>query len=578
MPSFLPVTAGELRQRGISQPDVILVSGDAYIDSPYCGVAVIGRVLEDAGYCVAIIPQPDVHSGKDIVSLGEPRLFWGISSGCVDSEVANYTALGKPRRKCDFTPGGRNDRRPDRACIVYTNLVRRHFKNTVPIVLGGLEASLRRVAHYDWRSDRIRGSLLFDAKADILVFGMAEKAVIQIARNLEQGRGLEGIPGTCEAAKTPPEGYIDLPSLQGARSDPYAFARMFRQFYRYTSAGSSKGMLQLHRDKYLVHHPPAEMLTPGELDHIHELPFRQEAHPWCERQGEIRALETIEDSLITHRGCFGGCSFCAISLHQGRRIVSRSSESIVREATRLSRRSGFKGTIKDVGGPTANMYAAGCKRLHRGRPCPDRECLGYSGACSSLELAHEQQRVLLQRLEKIAGVRKVLVSSGIRHDLILADKEKGLQYLKQLVNRHVSGQLKIAPEHCSDRVLRLMNKPPASVTTEFARIYRELASREGKNIYLSCYVIAAHPGSRTEDMKEFAKYAKSNLKFLPKQVQIFTPLPSTPSTAMYYCNLDPFTEEDVFCERTAKGKSRQKEILMDAGYKRAGKRRRNRKA
>ncbi len=564
MPSFLPVTLEELKQKGIQQPDIVLVTGDAYIDSPYCGVAVVGRVLEDAGYSVAVIPQPDVQSPEDITSLGEPRLFWGITSGCVDSEVANYTALGKPRQQCDFTPGGKNSRRPDRACIAYSNLVRRHFKNTVPLVLGGLEASLRRIAHYDWRTDRVRRSILLDAKADILVYGMGEKAVLEIAHALDHSRGLDNIPGTCVAAKSSPENYLELPSFESVKRDPQAFASMFKKFYLRAASGSSQGMIQLHQDRYLVHHPPQPYTNSRELDHIHELPFLDQAHPWCSRQGQIRALETIQESIVSHRGCFGGCSFCSIALHQGRSTVSRSKASIVREARRMAEKKEFSGVIKDVGGPTANMYGTGCKRLDRGKPCPDKECLGYEGICPELRLAHKQQKNLLDELERIPGVKRVYVSSGIRHDLILADKTHGPGYLRQLIRRHIPGQMKIAPEHSSERVLRLMNKPSVSVTSEFARMYRELASKEGKNIYLSCYVIAAHPGSTRKDMQEFARFARSNLKFLPRQVQIFTPLPSTRSTVMYHCGMDPFTGEKIFCEKTLKGKKRQKDILTES--------------
>jgi len=558
---MLPATARELRERGISRPDVILVSGDAYIDSPYSGVAVIGRVLEDAGYTAAVIPQPDLRTERDITALGEPRLFWGISAGCVDSEVANYTALGKPRRSCDFTPGAANNRRPDRACIVYANLVRRYFKNTVPIVLGGIEASLRRIAHYDLRSDSIRRSLLLDAKADLLVYGMGERAVVDIADALSQGQPVNALPGTCVAARKPPDTYEALPGLEEVRSDRKAFAAMFSRFYACSTRSAAPGLVQRHGERYLVHHPPARPLSRQELDRVHELPFAYEAHPSCKAKGEIRALETIRDSIITHRGCFGECSFCAIALHQGRCVVSRSKGSILREAERLSRRKGFRGTIKDVGGPTANMYEASCSRMAQDDPCLERSCIGHRGICSRLRTAHDRQMELLREIERLPGVKNVFVTSGVRFDLVLGDAAYGRAYLEQLLARHVSGQLKIAPEHCVDSVLELMNKPPAEKAAQFAALYRELARSQGKSLYLSCYAIAAHPGTTRKDMEAFLHFTQRSLRFVPEQVQIFTPTPSTRSTAMYWSGLDPFTGRKVWSERRIAGKRKQKEIL-----------------
>ncbi len=567
----LPCTRAELQQRGVHRPDIILVSGDAHIDSPYCGVAVVGRVLEDAGFIVAVLPQPDTQSSQDICSLGEPRLFWGISAGCVDSEVANYTALGKPRRTCDFTPGGKNIKRPDRACIVYSNLIRRYFKNTVPLVLGGLEASLRRIAHYDFRSNRIRRSLLLDAKADLLVYGMGEKSVLEIARRLNTGYSLQAVPGTCEVSKQRPESYFELPALEQVQEDSKSYARMFRQFYQRAVQEFGPGLVQRHQDRYLVHHPPASLMSRSELDYIHELFLGHDAHPVCKSQGRIKALETIQDSIITHRGCYGECSFCSIALHQGRKIISRSRESILREARRLVARPGFKGTLQDVGGPTANMYGSGCKRLARGEPCLDRACIGYQGVCKQLKPGHKAGIRLLRELQALPGVHKVIVASGLRHDLVLADKRYGLDYLRQLAGKHVSGQLKIAPEHSVDHILQLMNKPPAGQTAEFARIWNRMAgSGPQKKLFLSCYVIAAHPGCSEQDMRHFLDFARSRLHFIPQQVQIFTPLPCTRSTVMYHSGLDPFSGREVRSEKSQKGKEQQKNILLvGAGRKRS---------
>lgn len=559
---FLSMTRQELRVRGIDRPDVILISGDAYIDSSFSGMAIIGRILEAAGYSVAIISQPDLSGPGDITALGEPRLFWGVTAGCVDSEIANYTALGKPRRGCDFTPGGENRRRPDRACIVYSNLIRRYFKNTAPIVLGGMEASLRRIAHYDFRTDSVRKSILLDAKADILVYGMGEQQVLKIAGRLKDGKELDNIPGTCVMGHDIPRDYLVLPGFDQAEKDPAAFARMFKAFYENSLGPGGRGLVQKYGLRYLIHHPPASLVSRKELDRIYELPFMNDAHPDLKKHGEIRALETIRDSITTHRGCYGECSFCSIAVHQGRSVISRSMDSIVKEAQELAQQPGFSGTIKDVGGATANMYASGCSNMLKGEPCLDRHCTGFSGVCSKLSHGHHKQRRLLSRLRALPGVKRVHIASGIRYDLILADKKHGSGYLEQIIREHVPGQIKIAPEHCSDGVLRLMNKPPGSRIKEFAGFYRKFAEKFRRNIFLSCYVIAAHPGCTLNDMDRFREFSRTNLRFSPEQVQIFTPTPSTRSTAMYWSGIDPFTGKKVWSEKGIKGKSSQKKAVQ----------------
>lgn len=559
---YLTLSRNELEKKRVSQLDVILVSGDAYIDSPYCGVAVIGRILQNAGFSVGLIPQPDVKSSLDISALGEPRLFWGVSGGCVDSEVANYTALGKPRRTCDFTPGGRNVKRPDRALIAYTNLIRRYFKNTVPVVLGGLEASLRRIAHYDQRTDSIRRSVLLDSKADLLVYGMGERAALKIAWALYNGQSLQNIPGTCEMSKKAPKGYYQLSGFSKVKKDPRAFADMFKQFYERAMQDFGPGLIQKYQDRYLLQHPPSAPLNQDDLDRIHELPFMHDAHPDCSAQGEIKALQTIQNSIVTHRGCYGECSFCSIAVHQGRRIISRSRQSILREARNLASRPRFNGIIKDVGGPTANMYASGCKRLSKGEPCANRSCIGYQGVCSKLRFGHKSLMRLLRELAAVPGVQRVYVSSGLRHDLALADENYGLQYLEHLVRYNISGQLKIAPEHSANQVLELMNKPRAEHTVRFVRFFQNICFRVGKRVYLSCYVMAAHPGCTLGHMRQFLQFARSMLHFVPEQVQIFTPLPSTRSTVMYHSGLDPFSGREISREKNLQGKKRQKEILF----------------
>lgn len=553
----------ELQSKGITRPDVILVTGDAYIDSAFSGAAIIGRVLESRGYSVAVISQPDISCSRDIACLGEPRLFWGVSAGCVDSEIANYTSLGKPRRSCDFTPGGLNRKRPDRTCISYSNLIRRYFKNTVPVVLGGIEASLRRLAHYDQRTDRIRRSVLLDSKADILVYGMGEKSVLEIAQRLERKAGLENIAGTCVMADQAPDNYLPLPDFEKVDKDTLSFAGMFKVFYNNSQGPSAKGLVQRYGPRFLIHHPPQPLLLRPELDRIYELPFMYDAHPLCRAMGEIRALETIKNSITTHRGCYGECSFCSISVHQGRSVISRSMDSILKEARQLSEEKGFDGVIRDVGGPTANMYGSGCKRMFKGDPCEGRRCTGFEGVCSRLAPGHHKQSRLLAKLRVLPGVKKVNIASGIRCDLVLADKKYGSSYLEQIIRHHVPGQMKVALEQSADHVLELMNKPPATIALEFAKLYQRLAQKNRKNIYLSSYVIAAHPGCSLEDMKSFAGFARSNLKFLPEQVQIFTPAPSTRSTVMYHCGVDPVTGRNVWTEKSIALKKMQKQAVQD---------------
>ncbi|WP_045213575.1 YgiQ family radical SAM protein [Desulfonatronovibrio magnus] len=558
---FLATNLMELHHRGISRPDVVLITGDAYIDSSFCGTAIIGRVLEAEGYSVGIISQPDISTGKDITALGEPRLFWGVSSGCVDSEIANYTSLGKPRRSCDFTPGGKNNRRPDRACIVYSNLIRRHFKNTVPIVLGGIEASLRRTAHYDPRTNKIRRSILLDAKADILVYGMGEAPVLEIAGRLSAGQGLEGIRGTCVMQNAPEENSVALPDYDAIPKDKQTMADMFRLFYQNSTGPGGSPLAQKYGSRFLVQNPPAPLPSRQELDRIYELPYTNQVHPMHKSQGHVRAMDTIRNSITTHRGCYGECSFCSIAIHQGRSVISRSMDSIVREAQYMLGHDKEKGVINDVGGPTANMYGSGCSLMASGKPCQDRRCTGYDGVCSRLVHGHHKQKRLLNRLRALTNAKQITIASGIRFDLVLSDKKHGSSYLEQVIKHHVSGQMKIAPEHSVDHVLKLMNKPRSAHVWEFARLYRRLASKLKRNVHLSCYVIAAHPGCTIRDMKEFAGLAQTNLKFSPEQVQIFTPAPSTRSTIMYHCGVDPFTGKKVWSEKGIKGKQEQKLAL-----------------
>ena len=573
---FFPTTLEEMKKSGWESLDIILVTGDTYIDSPHIGVAVIGHVLAGAGYRVGIIAQPDAKSGEDITRLGEPRLFWGITAGSVDSMVANYTALKKRRHSDDFTPGGENTRRPDRATIAYANLIRRHFKNTKPLVLGGIEASLRRTAHYDYWDNAMRRSLLFDSKADILVYGMGEKAVLEIARRLEEKENMQDIRGICYSSKEPREGYILLPSYEDVKKDKSKFTEMFRLFYANNDPLTARGLCQQQDSRYLIQNPPAYCLSEKELDAIYDLPFERDVHPHYKKQGEVRALDTIKFSITTHRGCYGECNFCSITVHQGRTISSRSAASILREAKVLKQLAGFKGYIADVGGPTANMYGIECDKKLRKGSCRDKRCLYPE--CKQLKVDHSRQRALLQALREVTGIKKVFIASGIRYDMVLRDAVCGAEYLQDVVEHHVSGQLKIAPEHTEDAVLKRMGKPGIKYLQVFKEAFDALNKKMGKKQFLTYYLIAAHPGCDTQAMDRLRVFTARELKITPEQVQIFTPIPSTYSTLMYYTGNDPFTGEKLFVERDMKGKEHQKAMVVTGPrcqrQRLAGKRRR----
>ena len=559
---YLPTTPEELRERGWDALDVILVSGDSYIDSPFIGTAVIGRVLEQAGFRVGVIAQPDMSSEADITRLGEPRLFWGVTGGSIDSMVANYTASKRKRRSDDYTPGGLNTRRPDRAVIAYANLIRRAFKNTRPIVLGGIEASLRRAAHYDFWTDSLRRSILFDAKADYLLYGMAEQSVVALAHALRDGAGAEQVRGLCYIAKEPPADYLELASYETVAADKLAFIEMFHRFYLNSDPISAKGLFQRHGTRCLVQNPPAPYATTAEMDSVHALPFRRDQHPHYERQGAVKALETIRFSLSTHRGCYGECNFCSIAVHEGRTVRWRSADSIAAEAETLTHLPGFKGYIQDVGGPSANMYGFECRKKLKLGACEDKRCL-YPTVCPALKPNHAAQINLLRRLRGIPGVKKAFVASGIRYDMVLADSANGKAYLREIVDHHVSGQLKVAPEHSEDTVLARMGKPGKGELVRFKQMFDSLSAESGKEQYLTYYLIAAYPGCTDADMRQLKEFAGQALRISPEQVQIFIPLPSTYSAVMYYTGLDPFTLQPLFVEKDAARRERQKDIVTE---------------
>ncbi len=575
---FIPTTQEELKKLGWKELDVILVSGDTYIDTPYSGMAIVGQLLLDKGYKVGIIAQPDYESPKDITRLGEPKLFWGVSSGLVDSMVANYTALKKFRNNDDFTPGMINNRRPDRATIVYCNLIRRYFKNTVPIVIGGIEASLRRTAHYDFWSNKVRGSILFDAKADILVYGMAEKSIIEVAAALRDKESVENIRGICYISKTTNENYIQLPTLKECqnKNDKNKMIDMFHLFYDNNDPLTANGLAQEHNGRFLIQNPPQYYMEESEIDYVYNLPYKRDIHPFYAAQGKVKAIETIRFSVTTHHGCYGECNFCAISVHQGRTIRSRSEKSILKEVESFTKHKNFKGVISDVGGATANMYGYECdKKLKKGT-CEDIRCTGHRmfnpmkftkakdkeyKICPVLKPNHKKNITLLQNIRKMPGVKKVFVNSGIRYDLIEDDEYYGKEYLKEIVNHHVSGQMKIAPEHSESRVLKYMGKPDKKVLTTFKKNFEDLTEKSGKKQFLTYYMIAAHPGSTQKDMEDLKSFANADLKLNPEQVQVFTPTPSTYSTLMYYTEVDPWTREPIFVEKDPSKKQKQKDVV-----------------
>lgn len=559
---FLPTTMEEVRKLGWDSLDIILVSGDTYIDSSYNGSALIGKWLYKHGFKVGIIAQPDINSDKDIKRLGEPNLYWAVSAGCVDSMVANYTATKKKRKSDDFTPGGENIRRPDRASIIYTNLMKRFFKNgNAPVVLGGIEASLRRITHYDYWSNNLRRPLIFDAKADILSYGMGEKSMLALAQALKGGREWRNIRGLSYIAKEKKDSYLELPSFEECVKDKREFVKAFDIFYHNCDSITAKGLCQLCGDRYLIQNPPSENFTSEELDSIYSMDFERDVHPYYKAMGEVRALDTIRTSVTTHRGCYGECNFCAIAIHQGRTVISRSQDSIVEEVKEIASAPKFKGYIADVGGPTANMYDIECSKKLKVGACQDKRCL-YPHKCPALKIDHNSQIELLDKLKNIDKIKKIFIASGIRYDMILDDKRNGQMYLEEIIKDHVSGQMKIAPEHTEDKVLSLMGKQGKAPLKEFKEKFYKINSKLGKKQFLTYYLIAAHPGCDEKDMLDLRRFASSELRINPEQVQVFTPTPSTYSTLMYYTEMDPFTNKKLFVEKDNGKKQKQKDILI----------------
>lgn len=558
---FIPTTSQELKERNIDNPDIIFITGDVYIDVSNDGTALLAKLLTSRGYSVGIISQPDTASDIDISRLGEPNLFWGVSSGCVDSMVANYTALNKPRRSDDLTPGGINNKRPDRAVIQYTNLIKRYFKSRKPIIIGGIEASLRRIAHYDYWSDTVKRSVLSDSKADALIYGMAEKAILEFADAVKSGKSYHDIKGLCYMSNEPRENYIELPEYQKVRSDKNEFTKMFNTFYQNCDSINAKGLYQKTDGRYLIQNPPQPNLTTNEIDEVYSLKFERDAHPYYKDMGKIPALETVRFSITTHRGCFGECSFCAIAVHQGRAIISRSKESIISEIKEIIKNKNFKGIISDLGGATANMYQMTCEKQCKFGSCKNKSCI-FPNKCSGMDVSHQPLIDLLREARNIPQVKKIFIGSGIRYDLILADKKYGDKYLYDLLKYHISGQMKIAPEHISSSVLKLMNKPDNDKLIEFIARFKQINKELDKKQFLTYYFIAAHPGSSEKENNELKQFIDKELCFSPEQIQIFTPTPSTYSTLQYYTEKIGTAGKEIFVEKKNSLKALQKEKLQ----------------
>lgn len=563
MQDFLPMSRQEMEAQGIQQMDFVYVTGDAYVDHPSFGAAIICRLLQSRGYRVGVIAQPDWRDPESIQIFGEPRLAFLVSAGNMDSMVNHYTVAKKRRRQDAYSPGGEMGLRPDRAVIVYGNLIRKSYRHT-PVILGGIEASLRRLAHYDYWDDRIRRSVLLDSGADMISYGMGEHSIVEIAEALDSGIAIQDItyiPGTVYQTKTLDGLYQVhiLPDYETLQADPLSYARSFAAQYRNTDPFTAKTLAEPYGNRgYVVQNPPAQPLTQMEMDDIYSLPYKRTWHPRYERDGGVPALQEIKFSLTSNRGCFGGCNFCALTFHQGRILQTRSHESLIQEAKSFLGDPDFKGYIHDVGGPTADFRHPSCERQLKKGVCPNRQCL-FPTPCPNLRADHSDYVSLLRKLREIPGVKKVFIRSGIRFDYVLADSDR--TFLRELVSHHVSGQLRVAPEHVSDKVLSHMGKPPHKVYENFRTAYQEENKKTGKKQFVVPYFMSSHPGCTMKEAVKLAEYIR-DLGFMPEQVQDFYPTPSTLSTCMYYTGVHPLTMERVYTPRDPREKAIQRALIQ----------------
>lgn len=562
MNGFLPLSRGDMEERGIKQFDFIYVTGDAYVDHPSFGAAIVTRLLESLGYTVGIISQPDWKSERDFKIYGKPRLAFLVTGGNIDSMVAHYTAAKRKRSDDAYTAGGKAGKRPDRAVIVYCKKIREIYGN-VPIAIGGLEASLRRFAHYDYWDDLVRPSILLDSGADLLMYGMGEHQIEELARRLDGGESISdihNIRGTCYLTEpiNTPIGVAECASYEQVKENKKAYARSCRQQYDQQDEVYGKTVIQRHGKMMLVQNPPSYSLTTEELDRIYSLPYMRAYHPSYESVGGVPGIEEVKFSITHNRGCFGYCNFCSIALHQGRRITCRSEESILDEARRLTEMPDFKGYIHDVGGPTANFRKPSCEKQIKLGLCKGKKCLAPE-PCPNLEADHSEYIDILRKLRKIKGVKKVFIRSGIRYDYLMEDESD--EFIKELIKNHVSGQLKVAPEHCSAAVLDKMGKPHIEAYKKFQKKFYEITKGIGKEQYLVPYLMSSHPGSTLKEAIELAVFLKKN-NMRPEQVQDFYPTPGTLSTCMFYTGLDPYTMEEVYVPRTPEEKKMQRTLLQ----------------
>jgi uncharacterized radical SAM protein YgiQ len=559
---FLPISIKDMEERGLDQLDFILISGDAYVDHPSFGTAVIGRILEAEGFSVGIIAQPDWSSAEDFKRLGKPKYAFLINSGNIDSMVNHYTASKKRRSEDLYSPGGKSGHRPDRAVIVYCNRAKEAFKD-VPIVIGGIEASLRRFAHYDYWDDKVRRSILIDSKADLLVYGMGEKTIIQIANLLRYGKNIgamSDIRGTVYVAKdiSSLKNFVEVPSFEEVSSDKKVYGESFKLESDEQDPIRGKTILQKHGDRYVVQNPPQTPLTVEEMDVSYDLPYMRTYHPIYENQGGIPAINEVKFSLTSHRGCYGSCSFCALTFHQGRIIQNRSQNSIINEAKLLTTLDDFKGYIHDVGGPTANFRHKACKIQEEHGACKNKQCL-FPEPCNNLIVSHKEYLDMLRNIRTLPGVKKVFIRSGIRYDYLIYDKNP--EFFEELCEHHISGQLKVAPEHVSDRVLSQMGKPTKAVYNRFVKRYFEVNKKLKKEQYLVPYLMSSHPGSDLNAAIELAQYIKE-MGYTPEQVQDFYPTPGSLSTTIYYTGFNPLTGEKVYVPKSAHEKNMQRALLQ----------------
>ena len=560
---YLPIKKQEMEKYGWEQPDFVCVSGDAYVDHPSFGTAIICRILESRGYKVAILPQPDWKNAESITEFGCPRLGFLVNAGNMDSMVNHYSVSKKRRRMDAYTPGGVAGKRPDYATIVYCNLIKRTYKNT-PIIIGGIEASLRRMAHYDYWSDKLKRSILMDSGADLLIYGMGEHAIVEVADALDSGLDISDVTfinGTVYKTREIDNVYegIELPDYEEMIQNKIAYAKSFGIQYRNTDPFSAKPLIEKYGEKrYIVQNPPSKPLTMQEMDDVYELPYMRNYHPSYEAAGGVPAISEIKFSLTSNRGCFGGCSFCALTFHQGRIVQCRSHESLIKEAELMTKDPDFKGYIHDVGGPTANFRAPSCEKQSKYGVCTNKQCL-FPKPCKNLRADHSDYVELLRKLRKIDGVKKVFIRSGIRFDYVLADKND--TFLDELCRYHISGQLRVAPEHVADPVLKMMGKPENTVYKQFVDKFYQVNKRIGKEQYLVPYLMSSHPGSGLKEAVTLAEHIR-DLGYMPEQVQDFYPTPSTISTCMYYTGVDPRTMEPVYVPKNPHEKAMQRALIQ----------------